>query len=108
MRVKSRRPSGNLLDMVDGDLRTVVAGALSRVVREGNVVACPDVPLMDDTGVRNHVVRLELVHKPRSDQSHVLVSLELMARADDATGLAAPATGQVSVAQASRERMQMV
>jgi two-component system, chemotaxis family, CheB/CheR fusion protein len=106
LRVKSRRPTGNLLDMVDGDLRTVVAGALSRVVREGNVVACPDVPLMDDTGVRNHVVRLELVQRPRSDQSHVLVSLELMARGDDADGTTHPPAGQVSVAQASRERMQ--
>jgi two-component system, chemotaxis family, CheB/CheR fusion protein len=101
LRVKARRPSGNLLDMLEGDVKTVVAGALSRVLRDGTPVVCPELQQGDDHTLS---IRLELVQKPRAEQCHVLVSLETQARAADSTPL--PPPREVSVAQASTERMQ--
>jgi signal transduction histidine kinase/CheY-like chemotaxis protein len=76
LRAKARRPTSNLLDMLDGDVRNVVAEALSRVSRECVSVVCPNVVVETPAGPREHVVRVELVHQPRSDQGHVLVTLE--------------------------------
>jgi len=105
LRVKARRPTSNLLDLLEGDLKTVIAGALSRVLRERTIVECPRVLIATDAGTREHCVRLEIVRQPRTDQSHVLVTLQPM----DATPALAPAKesgGEVSVTQASEERLQ--
>ena len=117
LRAKGRRPTGSLLDMMDGDLRTVVAGALSRVTRERVAIVCPNVPISDAAGTREYRVRLEIVHQPRSDQSHVLVTFEenradaaerdaAFAAASRARAASADTGGEVSLTQASRERMQ--
>ena len=104
LRAKGRRPSANLLDMLDGELRTVVAGALVRVTRERSAVICPNVTVEEGDQARNYQVRLELVQQPRSDQSHVLVALEPTTLDEQPAG---PGAGrEVSVAQASHERMQ--
>jgi two-component system CheB/CheR fusion protein len=114
LRAKPRRPSGSLLDMLEGDLRTVIAGALSRVTRERVAVVCPNVPVTDAAGTKDYRVRVEIVHQPRSDQSHVLVTFEEK-REGDAPPPPAPASvrpapaeegGEVTISQASRERMQ--
>jgi two-component system CheB/CheR fusion protein len=114
LRAKSRRPTASLLDMLDGDLRTVIAGALSRVTRERVAMVCPSVAVTDATGTRDYRVRLDMVHQPRSDQSHVLITFD--ENAGDAPNAASPPAsvrplasesgGEVSVTQASRERMQ--
>ncbi|HEX6767340.1 MAG TPA: CheR family methyltransferase, partial [Polyangiaceae bacterium] len=114
LRAKARRPSGNLLDMLDGDVRTVVAGALSRVSRERVSVVCPNVVVETPAGPREHVVRVELVHQPRSDQGHVLVTLEATEGAvvtgpgaeQHERGTVLTLGNEVSVAQASHEHMQ--
>ncbi|HEX6278225.1 MAG TPA: chemotaxis protein CheB, partial [Polyangiaceae bacterium] len=113
LRAKSRRPTGNVLDMLEGDLRTVIAGALSRVTRERVPIVCPNVPVTDSRGTHDFRVRLEIVHQPRSDQSHVLITFEDNARVANAAPSppvvrpeSADTGGEVSVTQASRERMQ--
>ncbi|HVR19405.1 MAG TPA: CheR family methyltransferase, partial [Polyangiaceae bacterium] len=118
LRAKSRRPTGSLLDMLDGDLRTVIAGALSRVTRERVAIVCPNVPILDASGTHPYKLRLEIVHQPRSDQSHVLVTFEEIRAEDTAVAefttetfprirpTSSDAGGEVSVIQASRERMQ--
>ncbi|HEY3500563.1 MAG TPA: chemotaxis protein CheB [Polyangiaceae bacterium] len=104
LRAKGRRPSANLLDLLDGELRTVIAGALVRVTRERAAVACPNVTVDDGEQTQNYQVRLELVQQPRGDQSHVLVTLEPTTR-EGRIAERRP-SGEVSVEQASRERMQ--
>jgi two-component system, chemotaxis family, CheB/CheR fusion protein len=104
LRPKARRPTGNLLDMLDGDLRTVIAGALSRVTRERSAATCPSVGVEEDGARRDYLVRVELVQQARADQGHLLVTLH---PAESETGVvSAPTDGEVSVAQASHERMQ--
>ncbi len=111
LRPKSRRPSSNLIDLLDGDLRTVVSGTLARVMRERAAVCCPSVTVTDGTGATQELrVRIELVMQPRADQSHILIVLESASHPaeparTEATFPAAP-VGQLSVAQASNERMQ--
>lgn len=114
LRAKGRRPTGNLLDMIDGDLRTVVAGALARVARERVAIVCPNVPVGDASGTHDVRVRFEIVQQPRNDQSHILVTLEpdhqveRAAELDDGRRVdqALLDPGEVSVSQASNERMQ--
>ena len=111
LRVKGRRPTSNLLDLLEGDLKTVIAGALTRVVRERATIECPHVQIGNGADAREHCVRLEIVRQPRSDQSHVLVTLEPTPAcpSTEATPAERPSkagNGEVSVAQASEERMQ--
>jgi two-component system CheB/CheR fusion protein len=105
LRAKSRRPTGNLLDMLEGDLRTVVAGALGRVTRERTPVTCRNVSVEENGARSDYTIRLELVQQPRADQCHVLVALERAADVASAVHTQS-IDGEVSVAQASRERMQ--
>ena len=48
LRVKARRPSPNLLDMVSDDLRTAISGALHRVRRDAESVRYPAIPVSGD------------------------------------------------------------
>jgi two-component system CheB/CheR fusion protein len=72
LKVKARRPSQNLLDMLPADLRTVVSGALHRVRRDVESVRYPGVPV---PGFRS---RYSLVAEPLRDShgvlGHVLVT----------------------------------
>ncbi len=116
LKAKPRRPSGNLLDMLEGDVRTVVAGALSRVLRERVAIVCPNVTVADDAGTHEHRVRFEIVHQPRNEQSHVLVTFDENrvpatvevnpGDTESAASSAAVSDGEVSVTQASHEHMQ--
>jgi two-component system CheB/CheR fusion protein len=123
LRQKGRRPTGNLLDMLEGDLKTVVAGTLARIVRERVPLSCPSVVVEDAGKPREFRVTMELIAQQRSDQSHVLIALQSPLSTSAAAGVTtAPArtTGavgdgartevlddaQVSVAQASTARME--
>jgi two-component system CheB/CheR fusion protein len=121
LRARARRPSSNLLELLDGDLKTVISGTLARVVRERGPVSCPSVTVTSENGGSQELrVRLELVSQQRADQSHVLIVLEpasqpattaattVAAATATTTTAAAPLDGQFSVAQASNERMQIL
>jgi two-component system CheB/CheR fusion protein len=73
LRIKSRRPSQNLLDMLGNDLRTVVSGALHRVNRDGESVRYPGIQ------ISGYEKRVSLVAEPIRDGhgtlTHVLISL---------------------------------
>jgi two-component system CheB/CheR fusion protein len=113
LRPKARRPSSNLIELLEGDLRTVISGTISRVIRERGSVSCPSVTVSDGAGAPLELrVRLELVTQQRADQSHVLIVLE-PAQSPQLLPAGTPAAaafpeGQFSVAQASNERMQIL
>jgi two-component system CheB/CheR fusion protein len=73
LKVKARRPSQNLLDMLDDEMRAAVGGALNRVRREVESVRLPGVAV----GGQAH--RYALVAEPIRDGhgtlTHVLISL---------------------------------
>jgi two-component system CheB/CheR fusion protein len=73
LKIKPRRPSQALVEMLDEDLRTVVAGAMHRVRRDAESVRYPSVPIPG----RNRP--FSLIAEPLRDThgavTHVLVSL---------------------------------
>jgi two-component system CheB/CheR fusion protein len=86
LKVRGRRPSANLLDMLDDDLRAVVSGVLHRVRRDVESVRYPAVPLSEGR-------RFSLIAEPVRDThgalTHILISLA-DAGATDAAVLVPP------------------
>jgi two-component system CheB/CheR fusion protein len=103
--IKRRRPSGNLLDLVDGNLRAVLATAMQRVVRTGQAVSLLGLRLTEEE--TPHRVVVELVNPPRDEGVHLLVRIE-----EDAVGrpaardVSAPLVDQLDPNAASVERVQ--
>jgi two-component system CheB/CheR fusion protein len=71
LKVKARRPSQNLLEMVDEDLKGVLAGALHRVRRDTDSVRYPGIAI----GGRPFALVAEPLRDSRGTLTHVLVSL---------------------------------
>jgi two-component system CheB/CheR fusion protein len=73
LKIKSRRPTQNLTDLLGDDMRTVVSTALQRVRRDAETVSYPAVAVTGDPR------RFSLVAEPIRDVhgtlSHVLLSL---------------------------------
>src|SRR6185369_212905 len=61
LKIKPRRPSQNLLEMLGDDLRTVVSGALFRVRRDAESVRYPGIQ------IPGHASRFSLVAEPIRD-----------------------------------------
>jgi len=73
LKVKKRRPSQNLLDMVGDDVRTVVSGALHRVRRDLESVKYP--ALIVAGGHRRLSMVAEPIRDGHGQLTHVLISL---------------------------------
>jgi len=106
LHVRRRRPTTNVLDMIDGELRNIVAGAMQRALKENTRVAFTGVKLMDgDTEKRCTVTAEPFVH-PRTGARNVLLAFQELTGEQatqsptyDAVALTAPAE------QISRDRM---
>ena len=72
LEIKARRPSQNLLDMLDDDMRTVVSGALHRVRRDAESVRYPCVAFR---ARRRVSIVAEPLRDPHGALTHVLISL---------------------------------
>jgi len=86
LKVRRRRPSSNLLDLLDDELRSVVSGAVQRAVKERTAVAYTGVRVaaLDGTrpdpdatpgGVRCTLTAEPLIH-PRTSTRHILVTFQ--------------------------------
>jgi two-component system CheB/CheR fusion protein len=72
LRMKGRRPSAQLLDLLDDEMRTVVSAALHRVAREADTVAYDDMRVPGIPGPCSLVA--EPISDARGSHSHVLLS----------------------------------
>ncbi len=107
LRFRRRRPSNNVLDLLDGELRSVVAGAIQRALKDRAAVAYSGVRIATEDGgeLRCTVGADPLVH-PRTGARHVLVTFVDPARNDEPRAAhATPAPPPMAVAEASRERI---
>ena len=73
LKMKRRRPSQGILDMLDGELRTVVSGALHRVRKDASHVRYDGVPVPGLAG--RFTVSAEPLRDARGGLTHVLLSL---------------------------------
>jgi two-component system CheB/CheR fusion protein len=91
LKVRRRRPSSNILDLIDGELRTVVGGAIQRALKEQGPVTYTGVRVPDgDAGERRCTLSAEAFHHPRTGTRHVLVTFGGLAEPQPA---ALPANG---------------
>lgn len=76
LRVRGRRPSRDLLDMLDTDARTAIAGALNRVMRHKQPVTFTGVHLSALGEENTYRLNIELVEDEKSRETFYLISLE--------------------------------
>ena len=87
LKVKSRRPSQELVDLLDDDLRPVVSGLLHRVRGDVESLRSPAVPLPAFGG--RYSVVAEAIRNPDGALTHILISL-IEAGTSDMTALVPP------------------
>jgi two-component system CheB/CheR fusion protein len=107
-RVGKRRPSMNILDLLEGELRTVVAGAIQRALKNEGPVRYTGVPLTEGDNMRRCVLTAQTFINPRSSASHVLVSIESESAEERRRSVAAdshPPSTNLAAAQVSQERL---
>jgi two-component system CheB/CheR fusion protein len=102
LHVRRRRPTQSVLDMLEPELRTVVAGAIQRALKEGSGIAFSGVRLVDGDGQKRCTVTAEPFVHPRTGVRHVLVAFQDLG---ERTPLTIEAASSVSVDQVSRDRM---
>ncbi len=108
LKIRRRRPSSNLLDLLDDELRPVVSGAIQRAVRERAAVAysgvrLPSIDGADDAEPRCTLTAEPLVH-PRTATRHVLVTFQ-RTPGSHAPAHDPPRAEPMPVIQASREHL---
>ncbi|MBC7974093.1 MAG: response regulator [Myxococcales bacterium] len=75
LKVRRRRPSSHILELIDGELRTVVGGAIQRALKEQGAVSYTGVRVPDGPdGERRCTLQAEAFLHPRTGTRHVLVS----------------------------------
>ncbi|MCW5802075.1 MAG: PAS domain S-box protein [Deltaproteobacteria bacterium] len=101
LKVRRRRISTSILDMLEGELRTVVAGALQRAAKERGSVEYTGVRLPDvnGNGERRSSLRVRTLSHPRTNAQYFLVTFREMREAERLPAASVPAEDM------SRDRM---
>ncbi len=92
LRLRSRRPTTNLLDLVEGDLNVAISGALHRVFSSGTSVQFSSVPVPMNGQVERLGLRVIPVVHPRTNRQYAIITLTAEDRAE-ATPPDQPPTG---------------
>lgn len=103
LKVKRRRPTSNLLDMVDSSVRTILSTAIQRAVAGNENPRLSGIRLPNSE--ESHIVGVELVPGARADTSHVLVRIESDKPAQP-TSDAAPPSKPLALDEASKQRVE--
>ena len=117
LKVKGRRPTQNLLEMLSDDLRTVISGALYRVRKDAQSVSYDGIHI-DGLAGRYSLVA-EPLRDPHGVQTHILISIAGVDGSDDLPSLRLPETpatrveaahrsGEVDLATLSHDRVQVL
>jgi two-component system, chemotaxis family, CheB/CheR fusion protein len=75
LRLKGRRPSRNLLDLLEPESRTVIAGAIARALKESGVVRYTGVRLHDASGPSLATLTAEAINHRHTNYRHVLLTV---------------------------------
>ncbi|MBA3539857.1 MAG: PAS domain S-box protein, partial [Deltaproteobacteria bacterium] len=74
LKQRARRPSPNILDLVDDDLRSILSGAIARTLKERAPVAYSGVKFATADGELHCTLNAEPLLHPRTGARHVLVT----------------------------------
>ena len=110
LKVRRRRPSSNLLDLLDDELRMVVSGAIQRALKDRAAVAYSGVrvPILGEADDQRCTLTAEPLIHPRTGARHLLVALRPTGepqRGPAVDPALAPVPQPVPVTQASREHL---
>jgi two-component system CheB/CheR fusion protein len=107
LKLRPRRPTSNVLELLTDDLRTVVAGAMQRSLKDRSTVSYSGVRVVrDDAELRCMVTAQPLIH-PRTGARNVLVTFREMTTDDhvenpvDQNAIST----HIPLSEASQERM---
>ncbi len=107
LRLRPRRPTHNVLELLSDDLRTVVAGAMQRAVKDRTAISYSGVraPHGSDDDPR-YVVTAEPLEHPRTGAKNLLVTFREMTADDQVKHSADPTVATpIPMSEASQERM---
>ncbi|MBA3818040.1 MAG: PAS domain S-box protein, partial [Deltaproteobacteria bacterium] len=105
LKVRSRRPTTNLLELLDDELRSVVGGAVQRAFRENTRLSYSGVRVtIDGRDQRCTLTATPLTH-PRTSARHVLVAFQ-PTHANDAQVEPDDGPTPIPLSDASRQQMQ--
>ncbi len=105
LHVRRRRPTTSVLDMLEGELRNVVAGAVQRALKDNDRVAYSGVRIVEGNAEKRCTVTAEPFVHPRTGARNVLLTFQDVTPADP--HLPAPELRPAESADAmSRDRME--
>jgi len=104
LRLKRRRPTMSILDLLEGDVRTVVAGAIQHALKKESPVSYKGVPIPDGSGVVRCTLFAETLTNPRTGATNVLIRFENEFHAPSVAAHS-DSTANSTTTDASRERM---
>ncbi|NVB85165.1 MAG: PAS domain S-box protein [Kofleriaceae bacterium] len=102
LQLKARRPTTNVLELLDDDLRAVVGGAVQRALRDSERISYSGVRISRDGRDERCTLTAVPITHPRNGQRHVLVTFQT----ETTDAPAEPADRSIPAGEASRERMQ--
>ncbi len=112
LKLRRRRPSQNILDLLDEELRAIVAGAIQRAFRDRQRVEYSGVRIDGPDGERRVTLAAEPLSHPRTGARHLLLTF-LDDRTDHTERRPQPEDERgepqvIPISAASRERMDML
>jgi two-component system CheB/CheR fusion protein len=102
LQLRPRRPSLSALDLMTDELRTVVAGAIQRAVKEGQAVSFSGVPLPSELGEKRGSIIVEPLTHQRTGARNILVTFRDLKDTPRVEGTQSPS---MTMSEASLERM---
>ncbi len=100
LRIRGRRLSADLLDLLDTDAKTSIAGALNRVVQHGTPLSFSGVTLSDGETSQSYRLSIEPIDDRRLEQRHYLITFESLGAVETGT-----APTQVGLDEMSRDQV---
>jgi two-component system CheB/CheR fusion protein len=106
LKVRRRRMSTSLLDLLDGELRAIVAGGIQRAIKDQARVDLTGVRIPDGDGERRCTMTIRPLLHPRTGARHLLVMFgSAPTAAEPAAAASAISVHSVTVDQVSQERL---
>jgi two-component system CheB/CheR fusion protein len=106
LKVRRRRMSTSLIDLLDGELRTVVAGGIQRALKEQIHVEYTGVRVWDGDVERRCTMSIRPLLHPRTGTRHLLVSFgEVPEASEPSASVAEGSVQRIPMDQLSQERM---
>ncbi|MGE0869051.1 MAG: chemotaxis protein CheB [Kofleriaceae bacterium] len=105
LRMRRRRPSTNILELVDDELRTVVAGAIQRAFKDRAPVSYSGLRIHTDEGPQVCTLVAKQLFHPRTGSRQVLLTFRDLTREVQPQPEPPHATSPIPFSEASRDRL---